>query len=105
MKFLQVNATLFQEGIGSNDLAQFSTRSNNHRSRETKVADNPVLDFIAQRRGGTLAGLEHHVPALDVSLHLVEPQPFERLSQVIHLDSLVRANIDSAQHGNIDRHS
>src|SRR5437660_6813428 len=105
MKFLEVNAALFQEGVGRNDLTQFRTRSNDHRSRETKVADNSGFDFLAQRRGGTLASLEDHISTLDVSLHPLKAQPFERLSQVVHLDSLVRANIDSAQHRNIDRHS
>src|SRR5579863_7539070 len=97
MKSLVVNASLDQEGVGSDDLGHLRARSHNYRSRKTKVADNPGFDLPAQRNGGSLASLEHYISALDVSLHLLEAQAFERLSQGVHLDSLV-SNVDSAEH-------
>src|SRR5580698_2594674 len=105
MEFFGVNTSLRQEWVGSDGRAQFSTRSHNHRGREAKIADDPGFDLLAQRSRGTLGRLEHHIAALDVSLYLFEAQGFERLSQVVHLDSLVSPYVDAAQHGDVDGHS
>ena len=69
-----------------------------------KIIENSFLDFSRQRGRRKFSGLENDIATLNVGLHLLETQPFQRLSKPVHFNSLVPAHVDSAKQQNINRH-
>src|ERR1700722_1321237 len=104
MELFVAGASLFQEWIRRNDSAEFLLRSQDGQGREAEIAGDSCFDLLAQSGRRSFAGLENHVAALDVSLDVLESKRLKRSSQRLHLHPLVRAKIDSAQHGNVSGH-
>src|SRR5258708_7469017 len=104
MELRLVHPALLQEWIVLDRLLHLVLRPRNDGNRKTKVAENLRFDLLGQRQGRKLPTSKDHVSTLNVCLDLLKSQRLERLPKLVHLDRLVPANIDSAQHRNIGRH-
>ena len=104
MELRLIDPALLQEWIVLDRPLHLVLRPRNNGDRKPKVAENLRFDFPGQRLGRKLRTSKNHISTLDVRLDLLESQLPERLSKLLHLDRLVPANVDSAQHRNIGRH-
>lgn len=97
MKLLGVDSALLHEGTVCDRAADFVDGSGDDGDRMAKVAENSFLDSFRQRGWGKFPGIENHVSALDVGLHLLQSHRFEGHSKPVHLYSFVAADVDSAK--------
>ncbi len=102
MKFGGIDTLFLQKRIASNDLSHLISGPRNDVGGKTEIAQNPRLDLLRQGCWRNLLRLKYQVPALNKSLDLLQSQSLARGPQLFHLHPLVRANINSAQHRNID---
>src|SRR5208337_5124284 len=93
-----------EQGIACNHAAQFRRSPGDNRYSEPKHLGNPFLDSFGYLKLGALASLENHVAALNISLNPLEPKRFKQFPECGHLDLVVPANVDAAQHGDVDGH-
>ena len=69
-----------------------------------KITQIFLRDFFDQSRLGNLSRLEDYVPALHVCFHIAKPKRLKRRAQPVHFDGLVSADVDAAEHGDVDGH-
>ena len=104
MELRLVDPALLHEWIVLDRPLHLVLRPRNDGNRKAEIAENLRFDLPGQRRGRKLPAPEDHIPTLDVRLDLLESQRLKRLSKLVHLYHFMPANVDSAQHRDVDRH-
>ena len=104
MQFGWIEVLIRHNGIECNDSLHLFRGSYNHQCRDAEILEDLLLDSIGEIGSLQSAALEHDVPALDVGCYLLQAHTRERIAQLVHLDPVVAADVDAAQHGDVNGH-
>ncbi len=98
MKFLGVDLARLSKTDCSRSPCPVSSAVLEITEAEKPKSQRICFSILCDNAGrGEFSGLEDYVAALNVSLYLFEAEGFERFSKIVHFNSFVAADVDSAQ--------
>jgi hypothetical protein len=95
-----INPVPAGERISDDNPAHFGGGTQNHVGAEAEFALDGLLNPLRKAQQIFLVGEKDHVAALNESLGRFEFKRFVKRAERLHLDFVVAADIDAAQHGN-----
>ena len=92
------------KGIPGDDVPHFGSGAKGNAGTKTEIAFDGVLKASGEKRKVICTGEKDDVTALDVRLRGFEFEGFVEGTQGVHLDFVVAADIDAAEHGDDGGH-